>query len=166
MQVRGLLIYLSKRNGSVWGGLAYLLFSLVPVHWDMPVYSRYLPSVGRKKSWSRRLPEAEMRAGHRETVVENFYDLTANDLQAVSTCFGCKIVIWEQETVTTVSCTGHCDLPSVKVQVRVFGFSLVPVWCGPQARTFSAGVGASSPTGPWCSVFTFINCTVARCTPG
>ena len=116
MQVRGLLIYLSKRNGSVWGGLAYLLFSLVPV-WDMPVYSRYLPSVGQKKSWSRRLPEAEMRAGHRETVVKNFYDLTANDLQAVSTCFGCKIVIWEQETVTTVSCTGHCDLPSVKVQV-------------------------------------------------
>ena len=103
-----------------------------------------------------------MTAGHRETVIKNFYDLTANDLQAVSTCFGCKIVIWEQETVTTVSCTGHCDLPSVKVQVRIFGFSLVPVWCGPPARTFSAGVGASSPTGPWCSVFTFINCTVAH----
>ena len=39
---------------------------------------------------------------------------------------------------------------------------LVPVWCGPPALTFSAGVGASAPTGPWCSVFTFITCTVAN----
>ena len=48
-----------------------------------------------------------MRAGHRKTVVKNLHDLTVNDLQAVSICFGCKIIIWEQETVTMVSCIGH-----------------------------------------------------------